>query len=153
MDSGFVCAPGAAARCSARVAARDASGLLSERRLHFPVKARLKRRADFQRVYRSGVRVAGRHVVVFLMRADAHDGRFGVTAARRVGGAVARSRAKRRLRELYRIHRSEFEGCPVDVVVNARRSCAMAPWAELERDFLTSMRRAREVAAQTTRPG
>ena len=87
------------------------------------------------------------------MRADAHEGRFGVTATRRVGGAVARSRAKRRLRELYRIHRSEFEGYPADAVVNASPSCVSAPWAELEEDFLTSMRRALEVAAQTTRPG
>jgi len=127
--------------------------LLSERRLHFPAKARLKRRADFQRVYRDGVRASGRHVVVFLMRVDAHDGRFGVTASRRVGGAVVRARCKRRLRELYRIHRHEFAGFPVDTVVNARHSCASAPWAELERDFLTSVRRALKQAEQRTRPG
>ncbi len=47
----------------------------------------------------------GRHVVVFLMRAENDEGRFGVTASRRVGGAVVRSRCKRRLRELYRFHR------------------------------------------------
>jgi len=87
------------------------------------------------------------------MRADAHDGRFGVTASRRVGGAVVRSRCKRRLRELYRIHRHVFEGFPVDAVVNARRSCATAPWKELERDFLASVHRALSKAAQTSRPG
>jgi RNase P protein component len=57
------------------------------------------------------------------------------------------------LRELYRIHRRLFEGFPVDTVVNARRSCATAPWKELERDFLTSVRRALEKAAQVSRPG
>jgi ribonuclease P protein component len=76
-----------------------------------------------------------------------------VTASRRVGGAVVRSRCKRRLRELYRIHRHVFGDFPVDVVANARRSCATAPWKELERDFLASVHRALNVVAQRTRPG
>ena len=92
-------------------------------------------------MYRDGVRVPGRHVVVFLMRADVRLGRFGVTASRRAGGAVVRSRCKRRLRELYRIHRKELDCAAVDIVINARRSCATAPWAELEREFLESVRR------------
>jgi ribonuclease P protein component len=76
-----------------------------------------------------------------------------VTASRRVGGAVVRARCKRRLRELYRTHRQELEGYPVDTVVNARHSCASAPWVELERDFLTSVRRALKKAEQRSRPG
>ncbi|MBD3854992.1 MAG: ribonuclease P protein component [Acidobacteria bacterium] len=127
--------------------------MLSEQRFHFPAKARLKRRADFQRVYKDGARAAGRHVVVFLMRAEAHEGRFGVTASRRVGGAVVRSRCKRRLRELYRTHRHEFDGFPADTVINARRSCASVPWSELEQDFLASVHRALKIATQESRPG
>jgi ribonuclease P protein component len=87
------------------------------------------------------------------MPADSHEGRFGVTASRRVGGAVVRSRCKRRLRELYRIHRHEFDGFAADMVINARGSCASAPWSELERDFLASVHRALDKAAQTSRPG
>jgi ribonuclease P protein component len=64
-----------------------------------------------------------------------------------------RSRCKRRLRELYRIHRSEFDAYPVDVVVNARSGCATAPWKELERDFLASVHRALNTAAHISRPG
>jgi ribonuclease P protein component len=125
--------------------------LPSERRHQFPTQFRLKRRADFQKVYRNGVRVAGLHVVIFLMRAEAHGGRFGVTASRHVGGAVARSRCKRRLRELYRTHRHEFEEVATDTVVNARGSCATASWSELERDFLACMQRALAKAARTPR--
>jgi ribonuclease P protein component len=95
--------------------------------------------------------VAGRHVVIFLMRADADHGKFGVTASRRVGGAVVRSRCKRRLRELYRIHRNEFERIAVDMVVNARDSAATAPWPELEHDFLACARRAVEKVVQRPR--
>lgn len=124
-----------------RVAARGASGLASDARNDFPATVRLKKRADFQRVYREGVRVTGRHLVVFVMPIEGHQGRFGVTASRKVGGAVVRARAKRRLRELYRIHREGLLGRPADLVVNARPSCVTAPWAELERDFLDSVRR------------
>jgi ribonuclease P protein component len=100
-------------------------------------------------VYRDGVRVIGRHLVVFLMRADGHEGRFGVTASRRVGGAVVRTRCKRRLRELYRTHRQELQHSPMDIVINARRSSASAPWADLERDFMECARRGLEKVART----
>ncbi len=141
MAFGCACAPRAAARSSARAAARGASGLLSEQRFFLPASYRLKKRADFQRVYSEGVRVRGRHLVVFVMRSDGHHGRFGVTASRRVGGAVVRSRCKRRLRELYRVHRPEFATTALDVVLNARDSTATASWAELEKDYLECMRR------------
>jgi ribonuclease P protein component len=141
MGSGCACVPREAARSSARAAARGASGLLSERRHQFPVTVRLRKRADFQRVYREGVRVSGRHVVVFLMPADGRHGRFGVTASRKVGGAVVRSRCKRRLRELYRIHGRELKGRAVDIVANARKSVGLAPWVELEADFVECVRR------------
>ena len=75
------------------------------------------------------------------MRSDGHHGRLGVTASRRVGGAVVRSRCKRRLRELYRAHRAEFSAAALDVVLNARRSTASAPWVELEKDYLACVRR------------
>ena len=75
------------------------------------------------------------------MPADRQHGRFGVTASRKVGGAVVRSRCKRRLRELYRLHNREFEGCAVDMVVNARQSVSQAPWNELEHDFVEGIRK------------
>jgi ribonuclease P protein component len=62
-------------------------------------------------------------------------GRFGVTASRRIGGAVVRSRCKRRLRELYRQHRHLAVVASFDIVANARRGCARASWEELEKDF------------------
>ena len=87
--------------------------------------------------------------MIFLRRADGDEGRYGVTASRRVGGAVVRSRCKRRLRELYRTHRDEMNGPPADIVVNAHRSTASVPWAELERDFLDCIRRGLERVAST----
>jgi len=153
MVFGSGCVPRAVARSFVHDGARAVSGLPSERRHGYPAYLRLKQRADFQRIYRHGVRVTGRHLVLFLMQADGHEGRFGVTASRRVGGAVVRSRCKRRLRELYRLHRQVLEGRELDMVANARDGCARVPWNRLEFDFLFCLRRGLESAARATRGG
>jgi ribonuclease P protein component len=73
-------------------------------------------------------------MVLFAMRTEG-DSRFGVTASRKVGNAVIRGRSKRRLRELYRLRRSGIMPESIDLVANARWSCARAPWRALEEDF------------------
>jgi ribonuclease P protein component len=73
-------------------------------------------------------------MVLFAIRTEG-DGRFGVTASRKVGNAVVRARTKRRLRELYRHRRPSSVVARMELVANARRSCASAPWCALERDF------------------
>jgi ribonuclease P protein component len=82
-------------------------------------------------------------MVLFAMPSDG-IGRFGVTASRRVGHAVARSRCKRRLRELYRTKAPSHVIGPVDLVVNARRSVADASWRSLVMDFETCLDRLEE---------
>ena len=131
-----------------RAAAKVASGLPSERRLDFPASARLKRRADYQKVYKHGVRVTGRHVVLFFLQSRERVGRFGVTASRKIGGAVVRNRAKRRLRELYRLRPRDGAGPSCDIVANARRSSATAPWGELDKDFRSCLKQGRRLTAE-----
>ena len=135
------------ARSFRRAVAKVASGLPSERRLGFPASARLKRRADYQKVYKHGVRVIGRHVVLFFLQSREHGGRFGVTATRKIGGAVVRNRAKRRLRELYRLRSHDGAALSCDIVATARRSSATAPWAELEKDFMSCLEQGRRLTA------
>jgi len=86
-------------------------------------------------------------MVIFVMvRDDDVKGcRVGVTASRRVGGAVIRSRCKRRLRELFRLHPEELSGTILDIVINARPECADAPWDDLRSDYRRCMRRLRQV--------
>jgi ribonuclease P protein component len=73
-------------------------------------------------------------MVLFAVRTEG-ESRFGVTASRKVGNAVIRARSKRRLRELYRLRRPTELTDALDLVANARRSCARAPWRVLVRDF------------------
>ncbi len=73
-------------------------------------------------------------MVLFALPAQ-EGGRLGVTASRKVGGAVVRSRCRRRLRELYRTRVPADRAPSVDLVANARRSVAGAPWSALVVDF------------------
>jgi len=126
--------------------------LPSELRHAFPARHRLKKRAEFARVYARGLRISGRYLVLFMLQVDDDDGRFGVTASRRVGGAVLRARCRRRLRELYRLHRESGGAERYDIVANARRGLPSAPWDELERDFLRCLDRRAVVDREDSGP-
>jgi len=95
----------------------------------------LRRRGEFQAVYRQGVKVGGRFVVVFALSRDGGGCRLGITATRRLGGAVVRNRARRRIRELFRRLGGDFRERAVDIVVNARDGCAYEAWDEVAGDF------------------
>jgi len=67
--------------------------------------------------------------------------RLGVVTSRKVGNAVARSRARRLLRESFRRHQLDLN-TPVDMVLVARPSIAGRSFAEVEQAFLTAARKA-----------
>ncbi len=73
-------------------------------------------------------------------RADGQDLiRVGCTATRRIGGAVARNRAKRRLREAARLMAPlhALPGC--DYVLIARGGTTARPWGRLLDDVKTAL--------------
>lgn len=112
---------------------------------------RLRSRRDFERLTREAERRASPSFVVFVSTAPrrGRDGagprpRLGVTVSRKVGGAVVRSRVKRRIREAFR-RRRELLPLGSDVVVIARAGAAVlgseAVAAELARLFVAEPRR------------
>jgi ribonuclease P protein component len=69
-----------------------------------PKRRRLSRSGEFDRVYRDGSSHATRHLVLYSFpRRDEEDRdvRLGVSASRKIGGAVDRNRVKRVLREAF----------------------------------------------------
>jgi ribonuclease P protein component len=91
---------------------------------------RLTGSADFQRVRRTGKAYAHPLVILMTCPNGLDLSRFGITAGRRVGGAVVRNRAKRLLREAVRPHVARARP-GWDIVLIARPGLLTAPWSTL----------------------
>lgn len=104
---------------------------------------RLKKRAEFLRV-RNGARAVRPAVLVEARRREAAGPvGLGLTASKKVGSAVVRNRARRRLREAAR-QLLPLHGLPgVDYVLVARASTAEAPWEALLDDLGNALIRLR----------
>ncbi len=121
----------------------------------FPIE-RLKRRPDF--LLAAKARSCARGAVVIQQR-DRGDGdglvRVGFTATRKIGGAVVRNRAKRRLREAARALLPLHGRAGCDYVFIARSGTTSRPWAALLDDVksaLISLAAARPAAPADDRP-
>jgi len=108
-----------------------------------PTLQRLTKRAQFLFV-RQGARAA-RPSVLIEARRRAEDGPIGVgfTASKKVGSAVIRNRARRRLREAVRQLMPELGITGVDYVLVARQHTPDAPWPALLDDVGNALIRLR----------
>ena len=104
----------------------------------FSRRDRLRSRRDFERLAREGERRASGDFVVFVSSGPRHGRddagarpRLGVTASRKVGGAVVRNRVKRRVRAAFRSQRHVLPRGS-DIVVIARPSAAKLGGREIE---------------------
>ncbi len=92
--------------------------------LGLPKESRIAKRADFLKVYEQGIRFEGRFMTVFILPSKRGLHRVGVTATKKaIGKAHDRNRAKRLLRESFRLSRAELNeiAAKYDWVLNARR--------------------------------
>lgn len=110
-------------------------------RLGRPVRIRQNR--EFARVRAEGRRLAsGCLVANWRPVAAGSRSRLGVISSGSLGSAVARNRARRLLREVFRRHQHELAQ-PVDLVLIARQSIVGKGLAEVERDFLNALQKAK----------
>ena len=67
--------------------------------------------------------------------------RVGITTGKKLGHAVVRNRARRRLREVYRLNESMFKP-GYDIVVVARSRCVTADFQKLTKAYLSLAQKA-----------
>jgi len=103
---------------------------------------RLKKRRDFLRVSARGKRAARPGLV--LQAAPGEEGRLrvGFTVTKKVGNAVVRNRAKRRLREAARLTLPATGAAGWDLVLVGRDGTGRRPFAELLADLRGALRQA-----------
>lgn len=103
-----------------------------------PKSNRLRKPKEFRTVYEKGKRFDGRLMTAFLLSSDAGVQRLGITASKKgIGNAVARNRAKRLLRETFRLSKAELNDLQgsYDWVLNARRGLLRVKIQPVLQDF------------------
>ena len=108
-----------------------------------PPEARLRDAREFLSIKKEGRRLVVSHLIANWRDLPAGSrSRLGLITSRKIGNAVVRSRARRWMREAFRLHQHDLLQ-PVAMVLIARPSMAGKNYAEVERDYLNILKRAR----------
>jgi ribonuclease P protein component len=111
-------------------------------RLGLGRELRIKQGRDFARLRQEGERLTnGCLIANWRSLPSDSPSRLGVITSAKIGNAVVRSRARRLLREAFRLHQHELAQ-PVDLVLVARQSLRAKGFGGVEKDFLTTLRKA-----------
>ena len=100
----------------------------------------LKENYEFRRLYQKGKSAVGGGMVLYCRKNRLDHNRLGLTASTKLGHAVVRNRARRRLREVYRLHSPELKQ-GYDIILVARSRTISAGWKELNDTFLRLCRK------------
>lgn len=108
---------------------------------------RLKRRSDFLRVARTGSKWVTKGLV--MQAAPQRDypsdnsARVGFTVSKKVGNAVKRNRARRRLKSAAQQVMPAHAAPAIDYVLIGRHTTLQRPWPKLVHDLETALKRIR----------
>lgn len=100
----------------------------------FPKSARLLRRREFDRVFKTGRLAKDGDLVIHMLPNDRAQSRIGIVIGKKVKRAVDRNRIKRWVREAFRLH-PEAVPSRTDLVVVPRNPFALT-WERVLRSFL-----------------
>jgi ribonuclease P protein component len=103
-----------------------------------PPRQRIRKKKDFLVLYRKGYRYKSKYFSLIGLPNALEYSRVGVVASRKVGNAVARNRAKRWMRELFRRNK-DLLAHPVDLLIVATAAMKEATWPELRESYLQAV--------------
>ena len=113
---------------------------------------RLRQRADFLSAATGLKLPTPAFVLQSRERGDDGPVRVGFTVSRKVGNAVQRNRARRRLREVVRLADPAWMSAGHDYVLVGRQGALKLPFDRIQDDFKGALRRAKRVQGLARRP-
>lgn len=112
------------------------------KRYTLPRTKMIKRRSDFQNVYQKGKSVAGRRMILYVLRDTRVAGKVGFAAGKKLGCAAVRSRTKRLLREAFRHMQHELRA-DVGILLIGRAGLAAGKMQDAAVELRSLARRAK----------
>jgi ribonuclease P protein component len=100
----------------------------------------LKKNRDFQMVYKKGKSMAGRHMVLFVLKNNKPQNCLGISASKKVGKAVVRNRCRRQLKEAYRLLEAGVH-VGYDLVILPRAPITEADFAQIKSELRYLLRK------------
>lgn len=106
-------------------------------RFFFRKENRVLQRADFQTAYNSSRPIRRSLIHVFIQKHDATPPpatRLGVTVTKKAGNSVGRNRARRLVRESFRLALPQLKP-GYTIIVNAMRAATTAPFSAVDQQL------------------
>src|SRR3954467_206597 len=112
-------------------------------RFSFPKSRRLQQGWEFEKIRREGRRLVKGCLILNWRIAEGRPySRVGVISSRKIGNAVHRARARRLMREAFRLHQHQIAPSS-DLVLIARPSIQEKTFGQVEKDFLLLLKEAK----------
>lgn len=101
---------------------------------------KIKKNTDFRLVYKHGTFQVNQSCVIYKMPVAKQPTKIGFVTGKKVGCAVERNRARRLMKEVYRLHQHEIrEG--YSIVIVARKPMKDYTYQEAEKQIMKLLKR------------
>ena len=102
---------------------------------------RLKKRYQFNYVYKSGEHYSGEHIVLYVASSKTKNIKVGLAVTKKVGHAVVRNKVRRRLREIIKKQVPNLKQNN-NIIIVARDNINEASFEKLSNEFLKLIKKA-----------
>lgn len=101
---------------------------------------RIRESKQYNNIYQNGKKFLGKCLIVFIMENDLGINRFGIVTSKKIGNAITRNKAKRRLRALVKENRLKLKQ-GYDLVLVCRPLISKVKYSQIEKDLFIVMRK------------
>lgn len=94
----------------------------------------IKKNEEFKKIYKKGTSIVGPYVVIYRMKNNQNNKKFGITVSKKIGKAVKRNRVRRLIKEVVIQNYKMFQ-CNFNYVIVARVRSNQANFSDIEKNI------------------